>query len=223
MTAMLSRSVEDYLKVIYQLTRREGHAATSAIAERLDVAPASVTGMIKRLAESGHVEHEPYRGVRLTSGGRSAALAVMRRHRILETYLITRLGYDWSTVHEEAERLEHAVSEQLVERMYFALGHPRYDPHGAPIPTADGTIEETAFVPLADVEVGRRARLRQVGDDDAERLRYLQSLGMVPMATLEVVDRQPFGGPVTVRVGERDTKDRVIGPELEASLYVEPR
>ena len=142
---------------------------------------------------------------------------------MLETYLITRLGYDWSTVHEEAERLEHAVSEQLVERMSFALGHPRYDPHGAPIPTADGTIEETAFVPLADVEVGRRARLRQVGDDDAERLRYLQSLGMVPMATLEVVDRQPFGGPVTVRVGERDTKDRVIGPELEASLYVEPR
>ncbi|HUK64881.1 MAG TPA: metal-dependent transcriptional regulator [Dongiaceae bacterium] len=220
---MLSRSVEDYLKAIYQLARGGGHAATSAIAERLDVAPASVTGMIKRLAESGHVEHEPYRGVRLTPGGRSAALAVVRRHRILETYLITRLGYDWSTVDEEAERLEHAVSDQLVERMAFALGHPRYDPHGAPIPTADGIIEETAFVSLADVEVGQSSVLRQVGDDDAERLRYLQSLGLVPMATLRVIERQPYGGPVTVRVGDRDTKDRVIGPELEASLFVEPR
>ena len=220
---MLSRSAEDYLKTIFQLARDEGHAATSAIAERLDVAPASVTGMIKRLAESGHVEHEPYRGVRLTSGGRAVALAVMRRHRILETYLITRLGYDWSSVHEEAERLEHAVSDQLIERMAFALGHPRYDPHGAPIPTADGTIEETAYVSLADVEVGKRSVLRQVGDHDAERLRYLESLGLVPMAMLQVIERQPFGGPVTVRVGERDTKDRVIGPELEASLFVEPR
>ena len=223
MTAILSRSVEDYLKAIYQLTERDDHAATTAIAERLEVAPASVTGMVKRLAESGHVEHEPYRGVRLTRDGRSAALAVMRRHRILETYLITRLGYDWSTVHDEAERLEHAVSDQLIERMAFALGHPRYDPHGAPIPTSDGTIERTAYVPLAGVEVGRRVTLRQVGDDDAERLRYLQSIGLVPLAALEVIDRQPFGGPITLRVGERETKDRVIGPELAASLFVEPR
>ena len=195
MTASLSRSVEDYLKVIYQLTERGDHAATTAIAERLAVAPASVTGMIKRLAESGHVAHEPYRGVRLTSDGRTAALAVMRRHRLLETYLITKLGYDWSSVHEEAERLEHAVSDELIERMAFALGHPQYDPHGAPIPTRDGEIERTKYVALAEVEVGDRVALRQVGDEDAERLRYLESIGLVPMTALEVIDRQPFGGP----------------------------
>jgi DtxR family Mn-dependent transcriptional regulator len=131
MTVPLSRSVEDYLKAIWQLAKA-GDAATSEIAARLDVAPPSVTGMIKRLAEAGHVEYEPYRGVRLTRQGRAAALAVIRRHRIIETYLIMKLGYDWSNVHEEAERLEHAVSGELVERMSFALGHPRYDPHGAP-------------------------------------------------------------------------------------------
>ena len=223
MTMTLSRSVEDYLKAIYGLAVREGHAATTDIAERLAVAPASVTGMIKRLAESGHVEHEPYRGVRLTAEGRTAALRVMRRHRVLETYLISKLGYDWASVHEEAERLEHAVSDELIERMAFALGHPQYDPHGAPIPTREGEIEQTAYVPLTDVEVGGRAALRQVGDDDAERLRYLKSIGLVPLAALEVIDRQPFGGPITVRVGETDTKDRVIGPELAACLYVERR
>ena len=127
--------------------RGEG-AATSDIAQRLGVAPASVTGMIKRLAESGLLEHEPYRGARLTDQGRHAALAVMRRHRILEAYLINKLAYDWSSVHEEAERLEHAVSDELIERMAFALGEPRYDPHGAPIPTRDGEIERpsTSFL-----------------------------------------------------------------------------
>lgn len=220
MTAPLSRSVEDYLKAIWQLARA-GDAATSDIAARLDVAAPSVTGMIKRLAEAGHVEYEPYRGVRLTEQGRLAALAVIRRHRIIETYLITKLGYDWSSVHDEAERLEHAVSAELVERMAFALGHPRYDPHGAPIPTPDGEIEEIACVSLDQVEVGARVALRQVGDDDAERLRYLKSIGLIPMTAIEVLDRQPFGGPITVRVGETETRDRVIGRELAACLFVE--
>lgn len=222
MTGPLSRSAEDYLKAIWQLARR-GDASTSDIAARMDVAPPSVTGMIKRLAESGHVEYEPYQGVRLTAQGRRAALAVVRRHRIVETYLITKLGYDWSNVHEEAERLEHAMSAELVERMSFALGHPRYDPHGAPIPTPDGEIEELALVPLDAVEVGARVAMRQVGDDDAERLRYLKSIGLVPNTLIEVLDRQPFGGPITVRVGETETRDRVIGPELAASLLVERR
>jgi DtxR family Mn-dependent transcriptional regulator len=222
MTVPLSRSVEDYLKAIWQLAKA-GDAATSEIAARLDVAPPSVTGMIKRLAEAGHVEYEPYRGVRLTRQGRAAALAVIRRHRIIETYLIMKLGYDWSNVHEEAERLEHAVSGELVERMSFALGHPRYDPHGAPIPTPDGEIEEIAGVPLDQVEVGARVALRQVGDDDAERLRYLKSIGLVPMTVIEVLDRQPYGGPITVRIGEVETRDRVIGPELAACLLVERR
>ena len=220
----LSRSVEDYLKAIYQLSSEgTGDVATTDIAGRLDVAPASVTGMIKRMAESGLLEHVPYRGVRLTAEGRRAALAVMRRHRVLETYLITKLAYDWSNVHAEAERLEHAVSDELVERMAFALGDPQYDPHGAPIPTRDGEIEQLAYVPLAGVEVGARVVLRQVGDEDSERLRYLTSIGLVPMVEMTVLDRQPFGGPITLRLGGRETKDRTIGTELAARLLVERR
>jgi len=220
---ILSRSVEDYLKTIYQLAEGAGEVATTEIAERLLVAPASVTGMIKRMAESGLLEHEPYRGVRLTKEGRKSALAVMRRHRLLETYLITKLGYDWSSVHEEAERLEHAVSDELVERMAFALGDPKYDPHGAPIPTKDGEIERLEYVPLAEVEAGARVALRQVGDDDSERLRYLKSIGLVPMVEMTVLDKQPFGGPITLRVGTKETKDRTIGLELATRLLVERR
>jgi DtxR family Mn-dependent transcriptional regulator len=179
--------------------------------------------MIKRLAESGLVEHEPYRGARLTATGRGAALAVMRRHRIIETYLITKLAYDWSTVHEEAERLEHAVSDELIERMAFALGFPQYDPHGAPIPTKDGEIERPHYARLADVDTGARVALRQVGDDDdSERLRYLKSLGLVLSVEMVVLDKQPFGGPITVRIGVKETKDRVIGNELAETLMVEP-
>lgn len=222
MTAPLSRSVEDYLKTIFQLTERAEDAGTTEIANRLGIAPASVTGMVKRMAESGLVDHEPYRGARLTEAGRQAALAVVRRHRIIETYLITKLAYDWSTVHDEAERLEHAVSDELIERMAFALGFPQYDPHGAPIPTRDGEIERPAYVRLADVDAGARVSLRQVGDDDSGRLRYLKSLGLVPPVIVTVIDKQPFGGPITLRVGERDTRDRVIGSELAETLMVEP-
>lgn len=223
MNAGLSRSVEDYLKAIYQLTEREPDAATSDIAQRLGVAPASVTGMIKRMAEAGLLEHEPYRGARLTAPGRQAALAVVRRHRIIETYLINQLGYDWASVHDEAERLEHAVSDELIERMALALGGPRYDPHGAPIPTRDGVIEQPAYLRLADVDAGSRVTLRLVGDDDSERLRYLKDIGLMPMVEMQVLDKQPFGGPITVRVGTTDTRDRVIGAELASSLFVEPR
>jgi DtxR family Mn-dependent transcriptional regulator len=224
MTAALSRSVEDYLKTIYHLAEGPEAAevvSTSDIAERLAVAPASVTGMVKRLAEAGHVEHTPYHGVRLTASGQKAALAVMRRHRILETYLITKLGYDWAGVHEEAERLEHAVSDDLVERMAFALGDPRYDPHGAPIPTRDGTIERPRYEVLAEVEAGARVAMRQVGDDDAERLRFLKSLGLVPSADITVISKQPFGGPIAIRVGGERGADRVIGTELAACILVE--
>ncbi len=221
MTAPLSRSVEDYLKAIYRLSERGGAAATSDIAEELALSPASVTGMVKRLAESGHLEHVPYRGVQLTGHGRAAALAVMRRHRILEAYLMEQLHYDWASVDAEAERLEHAVSEELIERMAAALGEPRYDPHGAPIPTRDGEIETPDIRPLASVGVGERVALRQVGDDDPDRLRYLESLGLVPAVELVIGDRQPFGGPMTIRVGTAGV-ERVIGMELAATLMVGP-
>ncbi len=221
-TGPLSRSAEDYLKAIYRLCEHAVAATTSDIAGELALSPAAVTGMVKRLAESGHLEHVPYRGVRLTDQGRSAALSVMRRHRIIEAYLMEKLQFDWASVDAEAERLEHAASDALIERMAEALGEPRYDPHGAPIPTRDGEIETPDLRPLTSVEVGARVALRQVGDDDAERLRYLRTMGLVPAVEIEVTDRQPFGGPITVTVGGPGGGKRVIGAELAATLLVGP-
>lgn len=222
MTTPLSPSVEDYLKTIYLLSERGAAANTSDIAAELALSPAAVTGMVKRLADAGYVEHEPYRGALLTTAGRAAALAVMRRHRILETYLAEMLRYDWASVHEEAERLEHAASDALIERMAEALGQPRYDPHGAPIPTRDGQIESPQYQSLAEVEIGVPVTLRRVGDDDPERLRYLSSLGLVPDVALVVTDRQPFGGPVRVQVGGPGGAERVIGLALAGTLQVGP-
>lgn len=215
----LSRSIEDYLKAIYQIESGGTPAQTSAIAGALDVAPPSVSGMLKRLAESGLIEHEPYRGVMLTSGGRRAALKIVRRHRILESYLMSKLGYDWDTVHDEAERLEHAASDQLVERMAMALGNPRYDPHGSPIPTPAGEVEQPDVVSLDRVPVGELAELRMVSDTEPDRLRFLASLGLKPGARFEVLARQPFRGPVTIRLAGTIPREQVIGYELAASLW----
>src|SRR5256886_5753560 len=176
----LTRSVEDYLKAIYHLSNQGGFAATSDIAAMLEVAPPSVSGMVKRLSETGLIEHVPYRGVQLTAQGRRAALKMIRRHRILELYLVQHLGYDWGGVHAEAEQLEHAVSDDLIERMASALGQPLYDPHGDPIPTAAGEIEEAELVALAEAPVGLKFELRQVGTQDSGRLRYLAEQGLTP-------------------------------------------
>jgi len=217
--SLLSRSIEDYLKAILELQSGGVPAQTSAIAESLAVAPPSVSGMLKRLAEAGLIEHEPYKGVVLTAGGRRTALKIVRRHRILESYLMSKLGYDWDTVHDEAERLEHAVSDQLIERMAMALGHPRYDPHGAPIPTTTGDIERPEHVPLTDVPVGRIAEVRMVSDKDPERLRYLGTMGLKPGATFEVLSRQPFSGPVAIRVAGPIARGQIIGHELASTLW----
>src|SRR5215210_7629117 len=194
----LTRSVEDYLKAIYQLSPEGRAASTSEIAHLLALSPPSVTGMVKRLSEHGLLEHVPYRGVQLTDEGRRAALRMVRRHRLIEAYLVEFLGYGWDTVHAEAERLEHAVSDTLVERMAAALGHPTVDPHGDPIPAADGSIHELACTALRDVMVGSSVEIRRVDEGDPERLRYLAALGLVPGVRVTLVDRQPFGGPVTV-------------------------
>ena len=216
----LTRSVEDYLKAIYHLSSQGGFATTSDIAAMLEVAPPSVSGMMKRLSETGLIEHVPYRGVQLTHQGRHAALQMIRRHRILEVYLTQQLGYDWGDVHAEAERLEHAVSEKLIDRMAGALGDPRYDPHGAPIPTAAGEIEEAELVNLAEAEVGATLLLRQVGDENPARLRYLAEQGLTPGTRMTVLDRQPFNGPITVRLGGGET--RVVGQELALLLLCRP-
>src|SRR5256886_14906716 len=166
----LTRSVEDYLKAIYHLSNQGGFAATSDIAAMLEVAPPSVSGMVKRLSETGLIEHVPYRGVQLTAQGRRAALKMIRRHRILELYLVQHLGYDWGGVHAEAERLEHAVSGDLIERMASALGQPQYDPHGDPIPPAARGIGEAGLGAPAHAGVRPKPGLRPVGGHGVVRL-----------------------------------------------------
>lgn len=207
----LTRSVEDYLKAIYRLTPQGRPASTSEIAQRLDLAPASVSGMVKRLSEQGLLEHVRYRGVQLTPEGRRAALRMLRRHRLIEAYLVAFLGYTWDTVHDEAERLEHAVSDALVDRMAAVLGHPSVDPHGDPIPTPEGDILEVASTPLAEVPSGATVEIRQVEEGQPERLRYIASVGLRPGVRVTVVDRQPFQGPITIEI---DGRTHAIGNEL---------
>lgn len=213
----LTAPVEDYLKAIYELETRQGNAATSEVADALEVAPASVTGMIRRLAAQGYLDHVPYRGVQLTDTGRRAALRTIRRHRILESYLTGILGYPWDRVHDEAERLEHAASDELIERMAAALGHPTSDPHGAPIPTAEGTVDEVSRRTLADLPVGEAARMVLVSDKDPSLLRYLAEIGLQPGADVTVLSKAPFDGPLTLRIGSTESQ---VGPRLAEQVLV---
>jgi DtxR family Mn-dependent transcriptional regulator len=212
----LTRSVEDYLKAIYRLSPEGRPASTSEIAHLLELSPASVSGMVKRLSEQGLLEHLPYKGVQLTDEGRRAALRMVRRHRLIEAYLVAFLGYSWDTVHDEAERLEHAVSDTLVERMAAVLGNPTADPHGDPIPAADGSIEEPELIALSSVAPGRTVELRRVDEGQSDRLRYIASIGLTPGAVVSVIERQPFQGPITIRV---EGQTHVIGHELGQVLF----
>jgi DtxR family transcriptional regulator, Mn-dependent transcriptional regulator len=214
----LTRSVEDYLKAIYQISPQGRPASTSEIAHLLALSPPSVTGMVKRLSEHGLLEHVPYRGVLLTDEGRRAALRMVRRHRLIEAYLVEFLGYSWDTVHDEAERLEHAVSDTMVERMATALGNPDVDPHGDPIPSADGSIHELACTPLSDIPVGETVEIHRVQESQPERLRYIASLGLRPGVRVMVVDRQPIDDLVTIKVeGERHVIGRELGHVLQCA------
>ena len=213
----LTAPVEDYLKAIYELEIRQGSAATSDVADALAVAPASVTGMVRRLAAQGYLDHIPYHGVQLTDAGRRAALRTIRRHRILESYLTTVLGYPWDRVHDEAERLEHAASDELVERMAAALGHPAVDPHGAPIPTADGVVVEEKHRSLAELPIGELARMMLVSDKDPSLLRYLAEIGLQPGTDVTVLARAPFEGPLTLRIGDNES---MVGPRLAEQVLV---
>ena len=216
-TPLVTVPVEDYLKVIFELESAAGVAGTNEIAAALGFAPASVSGMVRRLAEQGLITHERYRGVRLTKSGRRAALRTIRRHRVIEAYLTRALGMPWDRVHDEAERLEHAASDELVDRMAAAIGEPTTDPHGAPIPTREGTLEEPPLRTLAEIRVGERVSVQRVGDRDPGQLRYLAELGITPGRQVEVVSRAPFDGPIELRVG-RDT--RAIGPALARQILV---
>ncbi len=214
----LTAPVEDYLKAIYGIEQDGGAAATNDIAGKLNIAAASVSGMVRRLADQGLVSYERYRGVRLTDAGRRAALRTIRRHRIIEAYLAQALGYPWDRVHAEAERLEHAVSDELIDRMASAVGEPDTDPHGHPIPTRDGRIDETRHLTLSDLARGQRSRVMRVSDEDSELLRYLATIGVRPGVVVVVADRAPFDGPLTLRIGKAQCQ---VGPALASRVMVE--
>jgi len=213
-----SRVAEDYLKAIYKLQGPGSPVSTSALAEELDRSDASVTDMVKGLAGRGLLEHRPYHGVRLTSSGEAAALRIIRRHRVIESYLIEKLGYSWDGVHAEAERLEHAASDDLVDRMARAMGDPSHDPHGSPIPSREGEIDERPATRLTEIEVGEAAVIREVADEEAERLRRAGSLGLVPGARVEVTARGEDGGRLVVRVGK---EERSVARALADTISVE--
>jgi DtxR family Mn-dependent transcriptional regulator len=213
-----SRAVEDYLKAIKHLQPESAQVSTSALAQQLDRSPASVTNMIKSLAERGLVEHQPYHGVRLSEAGEREALRIIRRHRVIEAYLIEKLGYSWDQVHAEAERLEHAASDDLVDRMAEALGHPELDPHGSPIPTAEGELTERRHPALSDVDEGASVVVREVSDADEGRLRYLAELGLFPGTHLDVVGQEPFEGPIRIRIAG---EERSLGRSLAEIVRVE--
>jgi len=214
-----SVAVEDYAKAIYQLQRDGGSAvSTTMLADRLGVTAGSVSAMMKRLAEMGIVAHEPYRGVRLTGSGERVALEVIRHHRLLELFLAEVLDVPWDRVHGEAEVLEHVLSEDLERLIAAKLGNPSHDPHGDPIPTAELTIEEPDTVPLEALDPGAEGRLVSISDSDPEMLRYLAARGIAPGDRFEVVEKQPFDGPLFARFGD---DVHVLGGALAAAMRVE--
>lgn len=196
-----STSIEDYVKVIYDLQERgSGRVTISRIAERMSVSNSSVSGMLRKLSETGLVEHARYGDVRLTPTGEKAALEVLRRHRLIESYLVEALGYAWDEVHDEAEVLEHVVSDRFVDRIAEYLGNPAVDPHGDPIPTRDGQVAERATHQLSQADAGTAGVIVRVNDSDPELLRYLSEQKIGIGMHVEVVERQPFGGPLIVRL-----------------------
>jgi DtxR family Mn-dependent transcriptional regulator len=226
----ISHAIEDYLKAIYELAREGGRASTSALSERLGVKPASVTGMLQKLADPEEaaaekrpvlVNYERHRGASLTPAGEKLALEVIRHHRLIELYLAEALGYNWDQVHSEAEKLEHVISEEFEDRISAFLGDPKRDPHGDPIPTKDGTVEEVGRTTLSEMDAGQTGRVARVRDDDPALLRYLGELGLVPHARVTVDKRGPFGGPLHVRVGGGRAAAHALGREVTDRVFVD--
>jgi DtxR family Mn-dependent transcriptional regulator len=201
---MLTPATEDYLKTVYKLEDANEVVATNAIAERMDVSAASVTNMMKKLSEMGLVEYARYQGITLTDAGRKIALEIVRHHRLLEVYLAEAMGFGWDQVDAEAERLEHVISEEFEDKMDEMLGYPTTDPHGSPIPKKDGTIARAEHEPLVNIAPGQSAIIRRVPDSDPALLRYLGELGLKPDATVVVLKKEPFDGPLMLRIGDRE-------------------
>jgi DtxR family transcriptional regulator, Mn-dependent transcriptional regulator len=214
---MLSDAIQDYLKTIYALQEDREAVATSTVAARLGVTAPSVSAMLKKLADRKLVRYAPYQGVQLTHAGERIALAVLRRHRILELYLSRILGYRWDQVHAEADRLEHAISAECGERLFRALGRPTRDPHGHPIPTRTGAVPSVALAPLAEVPVGTPAVIAWVSDRDPAMLRSLRTRGLGLDTAVTVLAKAPCDGPITVRSGNRA---HVLGAALARQIRV---
>ena len=213
-----SEAVEDYAKALHALAKRcDGPVTTSARSERLGVSPGSVTAMLKRMGEMGLVEHERYRGALLTADGERVALEVIRHHRLLESYLTEVLGMPWDRVHDEAEVLEHYISEELEERIASALGDPERDPHGDPIPDRQLTVDADPGTALAEVEPGASGTLARVSDSNPDMLRFLAERGIWPGAQVTVGEREPFGGSVTIEV---DGRSHAIGADLAQRIVI---
>ena len=217
----LTQAIEDYLKTIYELTGSEGRASTNQLAERLGVAPASVTGMIQKLAaaEPPLILYQKHHGVELTPEGEKAALEVIRHHRLLELFLQEKLGYSWDEVHAEADRLEHVISEDFEERMAQALGNPSHDPHGEPIPTRDLRVPTSSETRLSELRPGQQATVERVDASDTDLLRYLGEIGLIPQAVVTVVDYSPYDGNLHLQI-HGQSKLQVLGPRITGQVFV---
>jgi DtxR family Mn-dependent transcriptional regulator len=213
----LTPAVEDYVKAVYLLETEGAGATTTALAERLGVQPGSVSAMVRKLVSLRLARHEPYRGVTLTAAGRRVALEIIRHHRLLELYLVERLGMTWDEVHDEAEILEHVLSDELEELIAAKLGHPTTDPHGDPIPSRELTVERDESCSLDDLDPGDAGTFVRVSDTDPDMLRFLAESGIVPGARLRLVERQPFDGPLTVKVNGRQ---EVLGAVLARAMRI---
>ena len=213
----LSPQMQDYLKTIYRLQGQPGGASTNAIALALGVRPASVTGMLKKLAELKFVRHIPYQSAHLTRRGERIALEVVRHHRLLEVFLVKTLGYTWDEVHVEADRLEHVISEDFEDRLAARLGDPQIDPHGDPIPAKDGRLPTERQVRLASLAVGQAAHVARVQDGDPALLRHAADLGLLPAARVTLLETDPYGGSLRVRV---ESVEHSVGPELARQVFV---
>jgi DtxR family Mn-dependent transcriptional regulator len=221
-TSAPSSSIEDYVKVIYGFTEWQDKPITSSqLAQRLGVANSSVSEMVRKLKDQGLVDHKPYSAITLTAAGIRLALSMVRRHRLIETYLVQELGYRWDEVHDEAELLEHAVSDTFIERMAAKLGDPQRDPHGDPIPTADGAVLMPAAHLLGELDTGHTGRITRISDENPDLLRYLSAEGIDLDADVQVMGRKPFGGALVVRISNAGkTQDFDLADEVTAALWV---
>jgi DtxR family transcriptional regulator, Mn-dependent transcriptional regulator len=217
----LAPRISDCLKVIYAMQERGQKVSTSAVSERLGVSDATVTMLFKDFAEAGWVEHMPYRGVRLTALGEQKAMEVIRHHRLLELYLARQLGYSWDKVHDEADKLEHVISEEFEDKLDALLGYPTVDPHGDPIPSKDGVIATRKGTALTELQEGQTALVLRVQAQNSDQLCYLGQLGLYPETPVQLVKRSPFGGPLHILVGEESKQvEHMLGPELAEYIIV---